>query len=78
MPAAATRMGSWSRNLQSSARPIRPIAAVGMSKIARCPKTTTAPAMAPLAAAVAPAANACSCGLFRWRRNHGAGTIVKM
>jgi hypothetical protein len=64
--------------LKRSTRPIRAIATVGRSKMARCPSTTTAPAMAPLAAAVAPAVNACSCGFSRWRRNHGAGMMVKI
>ena len=50
---------------------------IGKSEIAPRASTTTAPAMAPLAAAVAPAANARSCRLSLWRRNHGAGTIVK-
>lgn len=45
--------------------------------MARCPRTMTAPAMAPLAAALAPEAKALSCGLSRWRWNQGAGMMVK-
>ena len=36
----------------------------------------TAPAITPVAAAVAPSEKARSCGLARWRLNHGAGTTV--
>ena len=76
-PAMTTRSGSGTLKRQRSPRLARAIAAVGTSTIARCPRTTTAPAMAPLAAAVAPSEKARSCALLRWRTNQGAGMTVK-
>lgn len=48
-------------------------AAPGQSVMVCRDRTMTAPAMAPAAAAVAPATNVLICGLSRWRRNHGPG-----
>jgi uncharacterized protein YbbK (DUF523 family) len=63
-PAPSTNSGSGTRKRMSRTSPVRAMLAVGRSKIAPRPRTTTAPAMAPLAAVVAPAANARSCRLF--------------
>ena len=49
------------------------MAAAGQSVRVWRDSTTTAPAMAPAAAAVAPLTNAWICALSRWRMNHRPG-----
>ena len=72
-PEMMTRTGSENLKRHRITKLTRPMMAVGRSTIARAPSTTTAPVMAPVAAAVAPSTNALSCRLSRWRLNHGAG-----
>ena len=68
-PAAAIRIGSGTFKRQSRPNAASPIRAVGRSKMARRPRTTQAPAMAPAAAAVTPLTNAFTCGFSPKRSN---------
>ena len=45
-------------------------------EMARWPRITTEPVMAPVAAAVAPWTNAFNCALSRWRLNQGESTAT--
>src|SRR6266487_3538685 len=79
MPAAApaaTRYGSLIFHLRSSPRLTAAIATAAQMWIVWRDSTTTAPAIAPAAAAVAPATNALIWALSRWRMNHRPGSTT--
>src|ERR1043166_9852723 len=60
----------------SSAGATAKIAIVGTSVIDRLPRTTTAPVMVPIAAAVQPSTKATTAGFLPCLRKYGAGMIV--
>jgi hypothetical protein len=69
--------GSGTRLKRTSTRSAATaIAAVVASTIARRPRTKTAPAMAPVAAAVTPSTKALIAGIRESRRKCGAGITV--
>src|SRR5439155_21467629 len=79
MPAAApaaTRYGSLIFHLRSSARLTAAMAAAAQEWMVWRDSTTTAPAMAPAAAAVAPETKALIWALSRWRMNHRPGSTT--
>jgi hypothetical protein len=77
MAAPKTMIGSGSfLNFQSNPSVTTPISAVGMSMMDRCPNTTTAPAIAPMAATVTPSTNAATPGILPYFLNKGAGITV--
>src|ERR1700758_2445202 len=79
MPATAEdpiRIGSGIFHRNSTTRVTRQIRAVYMSKTERFASTTTAPAIAPVAAAVTPRTKALICGFLAQRLYDGASTTT--
>src|SRR6266699_5770899 len=75
-PDAAISAGSGTRFIVATASVPAQIRTVGTSTRARRPSTTTAPAIAPVAAAVTPSTNALIRGLSAKRRKCGAARTV--